>query len=223
MNDLMVFQNSEFGELGVLEIAGKVYFPATKCAKALGYRNAKQAIIDHCRWVVKHDLPHPQSPDKTIEVNFIPEGDLYRLITHSRLPAAERFERWVFDEVIPTIRKTGGYQMNPNLITIDRNALATVIGITVAECIKQLKPAWVGETPVHKPISQRVERKELFTEKFNELLHKYNMTPADAARFLDKSRTSIHYWTSGKHAPLPVNLKVIADKMGVSVDFFFEE
>ncbi|NBI80444.1 hypothetical protein D3Z39_16630, partial [Anaerotruncus colihominis] len=109
MNEMQVFQNSEFGELGVLEIEGKPYFPATACAKILRYANPKDAIKRHCRWGVKHDLPHPQNPDKTISMNFIPEGDLYRLITHSKLPAAERFEKWVFDEVLPTIRKTGGY------------------------------------------------------------------------------------------------------------------
>ncbi len=45
---------------------------------------------------------------KMQEINFISEGDVYRLITHSKLPAAEKFESWVFDEVIPSIRKTGG-------------------------------------------------------------------------------------------------------------------
>ena len=109
MNEMQVFQNSEFGELGVLEVNGKPYFPATACAKILGYANPKDAIKRHCRWGVKHDLPHPQSPGKTISMNFIPEGDLYRLIAHSKLPAAERFEKWVFDEVLPSIRQTGGY------------------------------------------------------------------------------------------------------------------
>ncbi|MEG1934333.1 MAG: BRO family protein, partial [Kiritimatiellia bacterium] len=106
---LQVFQNSEFGEFGMLEIDGKAYFPATVAARILGYSNPKDAIIRHCRWVVKRDLPHPQSSTKTLETNFIPEGDLYRLIVHSRLPSAERFEKWVFDEILPTIRKTGTY------------------------------------------------------------------------------------------------------------------
>lgn len=109
MNEMQVFQSSEFGELGVLEIEGKPYFPAKAAAKILGYKDTTNAIKQHCRWVVKHHLPHPQNPSKTIEMNFIPEGDLYRLITHSKLPAAERFEKWVFDEVLPSIRKTGGY------------------------------------------------------------------------------------------------------------------
>lgn len=109
MNELQIFRNTEFGELGVLEQDGKPYFPATACARILGYKDATNAIKQHCRWVVKHHLPHPQSLGKTITMNFIPEGDLYRLITHSKRPSAERFEAWVFDEVLPTIRRTGGY------------------------------------------------------------------------------------------------------------------
>ena len=109
MHELKVFESAEFGKLGVLEVDGKPYFPAKKCASILGYMDATSAIKQHCRWVVKHHLPHPQSPDKQIEVNYIPEGDLYRLIARSHLPEAERFERWVFDEVLPSIRKHGGY------------------------------------------------------------------------------------------------------------------
>ena len=58
---------------------------------------------------MKRDAPHPQSPDRKISMTFIPEGDLYRLIVHSKLPSAEQFEQWVFDEVLPTIRKHGAY------------------------------------------------------------------------------------------------------------------
>ena len=109
MNEMQVFQNSEFGELGVLELEGKPWFPANRCAKVLGYKRPNDALHAHCRYTAKYRIPHPQNPSKEIEVNFIPEGDLYRLITHSKLPAAERFEKWVFDEVLPSIRKTGGY------------------------------------------------------------------------------------------------------------------
>ena len=109
MNEMQIFNNSEFGELGLIVIDGKEYFPATACAKILGYSDTTNAIKQHCRWVVKHHIPHPQNPNKTIEMNFIPEGDLYRLIVKSKLPSAEKFERWIFDDVIPTIRKHKGY------------------------------------------------------------------------------------------------------------------
>lgn len=77
---------------------------------ALGYVDTVNAIKAHCRWVVKRHLPHPQSPGKTIEASFISEGDLYRLITHSKLESAQEFEAWVFDEVLPSIRRTGRYK-----------------------------------------------------------------------------------------------------------------
>lgn len=106
MNEMQVFQNNEFGELGVLEIEGKPWFPATACARKLGYANPQKAIRDHCKGVNEMVTP---TNGGTQTMRFIPEGDLYRLITHSKLPGAERFEKWVFDEVLPSIRKTGGY------------------------------------------------------------------------------------------------------------------
>lgn len=55
-------------------------------AKALGYDQPHKAVDRHCRYGTKHTVPHPQAPDKQIEMSFIPEGDVYRLITHSKLP-----------------------------------------------------------------------------------------------------------------------------------------
>lgn len=109
MTNIKVFNHTEFGELSVLIIDGKEYFPATECARILKYANPHKAINDHCRYLTKREVPHPQNPDKSIVMNFIPEGDFYRLIVRSNLPAAERFERWVFDEVLPSIRKHGVY------------------------------------------------------------------------------------------------------------------
>jgi prophage antirepressor-like protein len=108
-NDIKIFEHSEFGELEVLTIDGKPYFPASECAKTLGYAKPFNAVERHCRYTLKRGIPHPQSPDKLIEIAFIPEGDLYRLIIRSKLPGAEKFERWVFDIVLPTIRKHGAY------------------------------------------------------------------------------------------------------------------
>lgn len=115
MNELKIFENENFGQVRVLEEDGKTLFCGADVAKALGYANAPKALGDHCRCVTKRYTPHPQSPDKTIEMSFIPEGDVYRLITHSKLPQAEAFERWVFDGVLPSIRNTGGYVGNDEL------------------------------------------------------------------------------------------------------------
>ena len=112
MNELMIFNNPEFGEIRTIEEDGKVLFCGSDVAKALGYAKPQNAIDRHCKGALKRGIPHPQSPDKTIEMNFIPEGDIYRLAAKSELPGAERFESWIFDEVLPSIRRNGGYIAN---------------------------------------------------------------------------------------------------------------
>ena len=108
-NNLQIFENDNFGQLRTIDDDGKIMFFATDVAKMLGYAKPQDAVSRHCRYSVKRGVPHPQGKG-TLEVNIIPEGDLYRLITHSKLPAAEKFESWVFDEVLPAIRKTGNYK-----------------------------------------------------------------------------------------------------------------
>ena len=115
MEGLQVFQSSEFGSVQVVEEDGKVLFGATEVAKGLGYTNPYKAIADHCRYLTKREVPHPQNPEKTIEMNFIPESDVYRLICSSKLESAQRFEEWVFEEVLPTVRKSGAY-MTPDML-----------------------------------------------------------------------------------------------------------
>ena len=109
-NKIQIFNNEEFGEVRTLNEDGKIYFVASDIAKRLGYMKPANAISAHCRYTLKRSIPHPQGKG-TLDVNVIPEGDVYRLITHSKLPTAERFEKWVFDEVLPSIRKTGGYTL----------------------------------------------------------------------------------------------------------------
>lgn len=109
MNELQIFNNNQFGEIRTIGEGDKIFFCGADVAKALGYTNPSKALTDHCRCVTKRYIPHPQAPDKEIEMSFIPEGDVYRLITHSKLPTAEKFESWVFDEVLPSIRKHGMY------------------------------------------------------------------------------------------------------------------
>ena len=107
MNELQIFNSGEFGEIRTIEIDGKPYFVGTDVAKALGYSNPRKAILDHCKGVTKRDTPTSSGIQS---MSYINEGDLYRLIMKSKLPSAEKFESWVMDEVLSTIRKTGSYQ-----------------------------------------------------------------------------------------------------------------
>lgn len=101
------FSNNEFGEIRVLEIEDEPWFVANDVAKALGYSNPSKATNDHCKktkMVWGND-----SLGRRQQFKVMPEGDLYRLVVHSKLPNAEEFESWVFDKVLPSIRKHGAY------------------------------------------------------------------------------------------------------------------
>ncbi len=107
MNDnLRIFENEEFGKVRTIEENDKILFCGSDVARALGYINSRKALSDHCKGVTKRDTPTNGGMQ---EMSFIFEGDVYRLIAHSKLPNAEKFENWVFDEVLPSIRKHGIY------------------------------------------------------------------------------------------------------------------
>ena len=106
MKELKIFTNPDFGEIRTLEENGTVLFCGSDVAVALGYAKPRNAIGTHCKGALKRGI---LTAGGNQEMTFIPEGDVYRLIARSKLPGAEQFERWVFDEVLPSIRKNGGY------------------------------------------------------------------------------------------------------------------
>jgi phage antirepressor YoqD-like protein len=106
MSELIIFNNPEFGQIRTIEEDGKVLFCGSDVAKALGYKRPKDAVSAHCKGAVKR---RTLTNGGEQEMNFIPEGDIYRLAARSELPGADQFERWIFDEVLPSIRKNGGY------------------------------------------------------------------------------------------------------------------
>ena len=112
MNELQIFQNAEFGTVRTIDENGKVLFCGSDVAKALGYKNPSKALSDHCKGITKRYTP---TKSGTQEMNFIPEGDIYRLAAKSELPGADKFESWIFDEVLPSIHKHGAY-MTPETL-----------------------------------------------------------------------------------------------------------
>ena len=115
MNDIQIFNNPDFGEVRTMEENGAVLFCGSDVAKALGYAVPRKALFDHCKGVLKRNIP---TSGGIQEMSFIPESDLYRLVFSSKLPNAERFTDWVTEEVLPSIRRNGGYiagqeQMSP--------------------------------------------------------------------------------------------------------------
>lgn len=130
-NDIKIFENNEFGQIRVITHNSQPYFIAKDVALVLGYSNTNQAVIDHCKKVAKYDLPVNTGcirndgtfGTKTIEVNIIPESDIYRLIMRSKLESAEKFQDWVCEEVLPIIRSTGGYVQKDRAIDFVDNWL----------------------------------------------------------------------------------------------------
>lgn len=110
-NSYKTFSNNEFGEIRVLEIENEPWFVGKDIADALGYSNSSKAVSMHCKHIRKEVIEtHSRNGNMVkTQTSLIPEGDIYRLIIKSQLPNAEKFESWVFDEVLPSIRKHGAY------------------------------------------------------------------------------------------------------------------
>lgn len=121
MNEIQIFNNPDFGTVRTLDDNGVILFAATDVAKILGYSNPYDAISRHCKGVVKHEgvsqttNQHGVTTNQTVEMSFIPESDLYRLVFGSKLPSAEKFTDWVTETVLPSIRKHGAY-MTPETL-----------------------------------------------------------------------------------------------------------
>ena len=128
MNELQIFKNEQFGEIRTIEENGKVLFCGSDVTKALGYKNSSKALSAHCKGVTKR---YTLTNGGKQEINFISEGDIYRLAAKSELKGAEKFESWIFDEVLPTIHKHGAY-MTPETLEAALLNPDTIIKIATA-------------------------------------------------------------------------------------------
>lgn len=125
MNGLIPFAFDDY-TVRVVEIEGRPWFVGRDVAAALAYSDTGSAIRQHCKGAVKR---HPlQTAGGMQEVTLIGESDVLRLVVRSRLPAAERFERWVFEEVLPQIGRTGGYgHVDPQALLNDPATLRSLL------------------------------------------------------------------------------------------------
>jgi prophage antirepressor-like protein len=141
MANIEVFSSTEFGNLHVLIVDGKEHFPATQCARILGCKNPHKAVIDHCKGDGLTNREVIDNLGRTQEVKYISEGNLYRLIIRSKLPAAQKFEAWIFDDVLPEIRRKGSYTVPGAESTGDTEAIARLIGEVVSRTIPAVPAA----------------------------------------------------------------------------------
>lgn len=110
MNELKIFENPEFGEIRTVEIDGEPWLVGKDVAAALGYSNPRDALGAHVDDEDKATVAiHDGSQNRNMTV--INESGLYSLVLSSKLPGAKKFRRWVTSEVLPSIRKTGGYAL----------------------------------------------------------------------------------------------------------------
>lgn len=110
MNDLKIFENKEFGEIRTVVKDGEPWFVGKDVTKILGYERPTKAILDHVDEEDLDAVPIQDSIGRMQNTPAVNESGLYSLILSSKLPNAKKFKKWVTSEVLPSIRKTGGYQ-----------------------------------------------------------------------------------------------------------------
>ena len=110
MREMQIFNNEEFGQIRTVTIENEPWFVGKDVAEALGYVKARNAIANHVEDDDKRDAPIQGDLGGTQLMTIINESGLYALIFGSKLESAKRFKHWVTSEVLPSIRKTGGYQ-----------------------------------------------------------------------------------------------------------------
>lgn len=157
MNELKIFENEQFGQIRAIEKGGEPWFVAADVCRALGLEQVTRAMdrLDGDeRGLVK--VTHPQSHTKTMDVNAVNEPGLYHLVLCSNKPEAKAFKRWITHEVLPSIRKTGGYQARPMTSYQQQN-----IGIQKAKLLNQIASEYDG---TYKQVLQAYATKELTGE-----------------------------------------------------------
>ena len=150
MNEMTVFQNSEFGSVRTLEEDGKVLFCGNDVARALGYEVPRKALRDHCKGVLKRNT---LTSGGNQQMSFIPESDVYRLAFQSKLPGAEKFTDWVTEEVLPSIRRTGGYAPDVTGLVV------STVQQAVAETLKAMMPLFLNPKMQKELTRQRTIRR----------------------------------------------------------------
>lgn len=185
MNELQIFKNQEFGTIRTTEIDGEPYFVGKDVAEVLGYSNTNDALNKHCRGVAKR-YPITDSLGRVQEARIISEGDMYRLIASSKLPAAEKFESWIFDDVVPTIRKHGAY-MTPE--ALEKALLNPDSMIKVLQALKDERDKTKKLTAENSELSVQNEIYRPKAEYFDELVDRKLLTNfTDTAKELGVKR-----------------------------------
>lgn len=151
MNDVKIFNNEEFGQIRTVTINNEPYFVGKDVAEALGYAKARNAVSTHVSEEDKKDAPIQGDLGGIQQMTVINESGLYCLILSSKLPSAKRFKRWVTSEVLPSLRKNGGYIVDQENMTPEQIMAA---GLKAAQKIIENKDKEI----------ERMKPKEIFAD-----------------------------------------------------------
>ena len=167
MNTQIQFSTFNFKDLPVRVISdpkGEFWFCGTDVCAILGYTNSRKALQDHCKQggVTKRYTPTKSAVQ---EMTFINEPNLYRLIIKSRKPEAEPFEAWVFEEVLPKIRKTGKYQLQPQQLSLPEPEKKYTFEFTEYE-LEQLVWLWCGHKQMNTLLGDMIKPLETIGSYF---------------------------------------------------------
>lgn len=175
---------------------GNVWFVANDVSACLGFARPEKAIIDHCNHA--KTLKGPESGGLTSSprgINIIPESDVYRLVMRSKLPAAEQFQTWVCEEVLPTIRKTGGYGGSPAPATAKPQTEDQLILEAMQVLLSRtetLKAELAEAKPKADYYDAFVDDRDLLT--FTEAGKLFGMSARSLAAFLRDAKGTPHHW-----------------------------
>lgn len=199
--DLKVFKNDKFGRIRVVMDKDIPMFSAIDVAKSLGYSDPDKAIRTHCKKSSSMFVLHGDGKPGGTSMKFIPESDIFRLVMSSKLPEAEKFQDWVFEEVLPSIRKTGGY-IDTNDSDSDEDILAKAILIAQKTIeskdkrIKELEDKVSKDAPIVEYTNEflRIEDSDKLTTQISK---EYGLSATKMNEIL--CGLEIQYWKGGQY------------------------
>ena len=189
MTDIQVFNNTEFGELRIIEQNGEPWFVGKDVAVALGYGEGKSLANAVANHVDPEDkgVTEMMTPGGKQHMTIINESGLYSLVLSSKLPTAKKFKRWVTSEILPAIRKNGGYIAGQEEMSAEE-LMAKALKVaerTLAEREARISQLTVQNTimlPKAEYFDQLVERNTL--TNFRETAKELNIPPRKFVQFL---------------------------------------
>ena len=180
MNELKIFQNPEFGAVRTIIIDDEVWFVGNDVARALGYQKPDQAVRTNVSDEDSTLMGVSDSNNHTQQMKVINESGLYDLVFESRLPSAKRFRHWVTSEVLPSIRKNGGYIQNQEELTPEQIVANALI---VAQRIIKDKDKKIAElSPKAEYFDSLVDSKLLTT--FRDTAKELHIPPKQFTKWL---------------------------------------